>query len=171
MSDQPTTPPPSEPPPATSDSTTRYPAGSPPPGEPPAAPAEKARPTAAPSSSAAPQVPALTLHALAHVVALPLILTGVLIPLDESMLLRVTPAWAGFALVAVLAQITPLLALGRDAAQRWTVGCVATVALGLFWLSVVQPDAADTAGFCLTMGVAAAVVGTFTSPHRRWPKA
>ncbi|GAB2754000.1 hypothetical protein GCM10027020_02570 [Nocardioides salsibiostraticola] len=106
---------------------------------------------------------------MAHVVALMLIVIGVIMPLDQTMALRTVTAWAVFAILAALVQLTPLLEVGGDDAQRWLVGAVGTAALILFWVAVVQPVASSTTGFVLTMGVVAAAVGTFTSPHRRWP--
>ncbi|WP_460807045.1 hypothetical protein [Nocardioides salsibiostraticola] len=160
---QPTTPPPSEPP-AADDVTSRYPAGSPPPSTPPPSTPPPSGPPA--GLSAGPRVQPVL---VAHVVALMLIVIGVIMPLDQTMALRTVTAWAVFAILAALVQLTPLLEVGGDDAQRWLVGAVGTAALILFWVAVVQPVASSTTGFVLTMGVVAAAVGTFTSPHRRWP--
>ncbi len=163
---RPTTPPPSEPPAQANgqagDVTSRYPAGSPPPAMPPTPP--PAGPPVGLSGSSR-----LQLHVVAHALALPLIVLGVITPLDESMMLRTVTVWAVFALLAALTQIAPLLDLGESEDQRWVIGGAGTAALAIFWWVVVEPGATSNTGFILTMGVVAAAVGTFTSPHRRWP--
>ncbi len=145
--------------------TSRYPAGSPPPtGPPPTSPPPTSPPPAAPSTKG----PSLSVLQLTHPVALILIVLGTLIPFDATMLWRTTTAWAAFAVVAAIVQLVGMVGLGGGRDQQWTVAAVGTGALVAFWVLITVPMVASTAGFCLTLGTAAAVVGTVLSPDRRW---
>jgi hypothetical protein len=78
-------------------------------------------------------------------------------------------AWAFFAATAAVVQAAPLVgsAFGVDTATSWLVGAVAAASLVLYWVLIVLPSVSTNVGFAQTMGVAAAVIGSWLSPGRQ----
>jgi hypothetical protein len=106
---------------------------------------------------------------LAHIACLGLIITGLSVKEDGVRGWTDVAAWAIFAATAAVAQTAPLVGrgFGLDAATSWTVGAVATASLVAYWVIIVLPSVSTNVGFALTMGTAAAVIGSWLSPGRQ----
>jgi hypothetical protein len=106
---------------------------------------------------------------LAQLACLVLIITGLSVKEDGVRGWTDVAAWAIFAATAAVAQTAPLVGrgFGLDAATSWTVGAVATASLVAYWVIIVLPSVSTNVGFALTMGTAAAVIGSWLSPGRQ----
>jgi hypothetical protein len=106
---------------------------------------------------------------LAQLACLALIVTGLSVRENGIRGWTDLTAWAIFAGAAAVVQATPLIGNGSglDAATSWTVGAVATASLVAYWVLIVLPSVGTNVGFALTMGTAAAVIGSWLSPGRQ----
>jgi len=106
---------------------------------------------------------------LAQLACLALIIVGLSVREDGIRGWTDLTAWAIFAAAAAVVQATPLIGrgFGLDVATSWTVGAVATASLVAYWVLIVLPSVGTDAGFTLTMGTAAAVIGSWLSPGRQ----
>lgn len=120
-------------------------------------------PQAAPPRSAAALL-------LGRIGAILLIALGLSIPFDDTCGWVSYPAWSAFAILAAIAALLPQFAasFGWSTPTGWLVGAAATGALLAFWVLIALPGIAGNAGFCLTVGVGAAVGTCWLSPGRRW---
>lgn len=98
-----------------------------------------------------------------------LLVAGLSIPENDTQGWTAWPAWAIFATVAAFVQLAPLVRsiTSMSAATAWTLGAVATAALGGYWVVIVLPGVSSNTGFCQTLAVACAVIGCWLSPDRR----
>jgi hypothetical protein len=106
---------------------------------------------------------------LAQLACLTLIITGLSVKEDGIRGWTDLTTWAIFAAAAAVVQTTPLIGkgFGLDVAASWTVGAVATASLVAYWVLIVLPSVGTNVGFALTMGTAAAVIGSWLSPGRQ----
>ena len=106
---------------------------------------------------------------LAQLACLGLIITGLSVKEDGARGWTDLTAWAIFAAAAAVVQTAPLVrrGFGLDAATSWTAGAVATASLVASWVIIVLPSVSTNVGFALTMGTAAAVIGSWLSPGRQ----
>lgn len=127
-----------------------------------AQPATVATPPAMPSTR-------VSVARLAQVLALITMLIGLSLPFDRTLWASAT-AWAVFAAVAAVLQLSPFLgpSMGLSTERAWTIGAAATAAIGVFWVLVAAPAAASNEGFFLTASALCAAVGTWWSPGNRW---
>lgn len=98
-----------------------------------------------------------------------LLVAGLSIPENDTQGWTAWPAWAIFATVAAFVQLVPLVrsVTSMSAATAWTLGAVATAALGGYWVVIVLPGVSSNTGFSQTLAVACAVIGCWLSPGRR----
>jgi hypothetical protein len=106
---------------------------------------------------------------LAQLACVALIVTGLSVKENGVRGWSELTAWAIFAAVAAVVQMAPLVGrgFGLDASTSWTAGAVATASLVAYWVIIVLPSVSTNVGFALTMGTAAAVIGSWLSPGRQ----
>lgn len=123
-----------------------------------------------PHAPPAPGAGTATVVLLCRIGAVLLVALGLSIPFDDTCGWVSYPAWSAFAILAAVTALLPQFgaSFGWSSRAGWLVGAVATGALLGFWVLIALPGITSDAGFCLTVGTAAAAAACWFSPGRRW---